>query len=650
MGPVPQDDHEGLDALIGALVASASEPDVTYTPTRVLGAGAMAVTLLALRSAPSGDAPVVLKVVRPSVVESSGERAWLSVEKEIVALRRLADRVPSTPYVVRLIDAGELSAADTPRLPWMALELVHGGPDGTTLGERVATNIRQLGSAFDVNRAARAIACIAAGLDAIHEVGVVHRDINPSNVLACGRGLDEVFKIVDFGLARPVGMSRTFHGGFVGTPGYAAPEQSSPEPGKVGPSSDVFAFAAVVYFLLTGEHYFQPADQFEAMVIASRPERRSLLDAVRLSPELRAREPAALAVDAILAQATSSRQAARPKVAGDLAAMLLPQLAAAVERISRRVLVSLPDIDAEAETEQRGWTWVRRARAVPQCAVRSVAWDGDGRAMAATSRGVLYWSGTRWAEASIPGMPRGGARFALRTTAATWLVGGDSATVSTCSPTGVREAFRYPDPLVRFEHAAGTLEGGLVFVGWGLARSPTIYAYRDGAWLPPLALPEIETVTLLVAAAGRFVLAGRRRDRASVVVSYEHGARDVTAVPLPPMRAVLAAGSNARRGEALIVGTDGVSLHVDGVLTTAEFTGPRADLSAAAMDPAGWVWAAGGGELYLRRPGRGGTWSKQPADAQLEAPVVSLFAAPGSVVLVAADGSIVEGQSLVART
>ncbi len=648
MGQTPEDDHEGLDALIGAQLASA-EADVTYTPTRVLGAGAMAVTLLALRSSPSGDAPVVLKVVRPSAVESSGERAWLSVEKEIVALRRLADRVPSTPYVVRLIDAGELSAPSASRLPWMALELVHGGPDGTTLADRVATNVRQVGSAFDVNRAARAISCVAAGLDAIHEVGVVHRDITPSNVLVCGRGLDEMFKIVDFGLARPVGMNRTFHGAFIGTPGYAAPEQSSPEPAAVGPSSDVFALAAVVYFVLTGEHYFQPSDQFEAMIIASRPERRSLLDAARLTSELRAREPAARAIDAILAQATSSRQSVRPRVAGDLAAMLLPQLAAALERVSRRVLVSLPDTDGEADTEQRGWTWVRRARAVPQCAVRSVAWDGDGRAMAATSRGVMYWSGTRWAEASVPGMSRDGARFALRTAAATWLVGGDSAAVSTCSPSGVREAFRHPDPLVKFEHAAGTLDGGLVFVGWGLARSPTIYAHRDGDWLSPLPLPGIETVTLVVAAVGRFLLAGRRRDRTSVVVSYELGARAVTPVPLPPVRAVLAAGANTRRGEALLVGTDGVSLHVDGAVATAEFTGPRTDLSAAAMDPSGWTWAAGGGELHLRRPGRGGSWSRQPLDEALEAPVVSLFAAPGSLVLVGADGGIVEGQSLVGR-
>ncbi|MCC6644760.1 MAG: serine/threonine protein kinase [Polyangiaceae bacterium] len=651
MGPAPQDEHEGLAALIGAQVASTSEPEVTYTPTRVLGAGAMAVTLLALRSSPTGDASVVLKIVRPSILEASGDRAWLSAEKEIVALRRLADRVPSTPYVVRLIDAGELSAAGAERLPWMALELVHGGADGTTLAQRVATSVRQLGAAFDVQRAARAIACVAAGLDAVHEVGVVHRDITPSNVLVCGRLPDEMFKIVDFGLARPVGMSRTFHGGFVGTPGYAAPEQSSPEPGKVGPASDVFAMAAVVYFVLTGEHYFQPADQFEAMVIASRPERRSLLDAPRLSPELRAREPAALAVDAILAQATSSRYGARPRAAGDLAAMLLPQLAAALERVSRRVLVSLPDVevDAEAETEQRGWTWVRRARAVPQCAVRSVAWDADGRAMAATSRGALYWSGTRWAEASVPGMPRDGARFALRTAAATWLVGGDSCAVSACSPTGVREAFRYPDPLVRFEHAAGSLEVGLVFVGWGLARSPTIYAYRDGAWLEPLPLPGVEAVTLLAAAAGRFVLAGRRRDRSSVVLSYAHGARETKTVALPPVRAMLAAASSARRGDALMVGTDGVSLHVDGVIEAPEFTGPRVDLSAAAMDPSGWVWAAGGGELHLRRPGRGAGWARQPLERPLEAPVVSLFAAPGSVVLVGADGSIQEGLSVASR-
>src|SRR5690606_4025774 len=109
-------------------------------------------------------------------------------------------------------------------VPWIALEYVHGGSEGTTLSQRVLHAIRHTSHAFDPHRAASLVEALGGGLCAVHEVGVIHRDIKPDNVLCCGFGDEEIFKIADFGVARPAGLTATFGGLVVGTLGYAAPE------------------------------------------------------------------------------------------------------------------------------------------------------------------------------------------------------------------------------------------------------------------------------------------------------------------------------------------------------------------------------------------------------------------------------------------
>src|SRR6185436_223484 len=107
-------------------------------------------------------------------------------------------------------------------LPWIALEYVHGGLEGTTLEERVRFSVRQAGTAFEGERAAHALRCLVKGIEAVHAVGVLHRDLGPSNVLCCGFGEAEVHKISDFGLAR-LDQLETFGPVVLGTPGYSAP-------------------------------------------------------------------------------------------------------------------------------------------------------------------------------------------------------------------------------------------------------------------------------------------------------------------------------------------------------------------------------------------------------------------------------------------
>ncbi|NCN26700.1 serine/threonine protein kinase [bacterium] len=85
-----------------------------------------------------------------------------------------------------------------------------------------------------------------------HERNVIHRDIKPSNILLSKTG--QVY-LADFGLARLEGESKlTLTGSVLGSPDFMAPEQARGE--NMGPSSDLFSLASVLYFLVTGTRPF----------------------------------------------------------------------------------------------------------------------------------------------------------------------------------------------------------------------------------------------------------------------------------------------------------------------------------------------------------------------------------------------------------
>lgn len=153
--------------------------------------------------------------------------------------------------------------AEVDGTPIIIMELVDGG----NLEERVAKN-----GPLPINEAVAMVVQLIDGLEAAHAVGVLHRDVKPSNCFVDTRG---TVKIGDFGLSRPADadeLSRlTQTSQFLGTPAFSAPEQLLGE--GVDIRSDIYSVGATLYWLLTGRHPYQATNsvQLVAAVLNGNP-------------------------------------------------------------------------------------------------------------------------------------------------------------------------------------------------------------------------------------------------------------------------------------------------------------------------------------------------------------------------------------------
>src|SRR5882724_2227086 len=476
------------DPFIGLTIGSATQPEVKLRIERRLGEGGTAVAYFATRFGPDGISPVVVKVILPSVIAQAGETARMIVQKEAVALGRLNERVPQSPFVVRLLDVGELEykrhgAALV--LPWLAIEYVHGGAEGATLEERVWRAVRNTGVAFSPERVLRVLRHMVEGLREIHEVGVIHRDINPNNVLCCGSGPSEIFKISDFGIARPLGMQATFGSATVGTPGYIAPEQASENEGPVTFASDIFSAAAVLFFVLTGEPYFETKSFWQVILDAKSPKRRSILDFPALAPEIRNDPETCRAIDAALAQATSADGAQRPASAKAFGASLLTWLTSCPPT-KRAIPVPGRGLREHGPPSLSSWQFSTRHPIGHDWVLTGVGWDGDGHCLGAATRGMVYFDGTRWSDVaseSLSGLF--GVKFCSRVGAGRWLIGGVGGTVAEYSRSGVTRVLAGQKGGLELSDASGDLADLAAFVG-NDNGAPVLSAVSAGRWLKPL--------------------------------------------------------------------------------------------------------------------------------------------------------------------
>jgi serine/threonine-protein kinase len=108
---------------------------------------------------------------------------------------------------------------------------------------RFRAEARQAGGPLESSRTMDIVAQAAAGLQAAHAAGMIHRDIKPGNLLLAPGG---TVKITDFGIAHTIGSaSVTASGELIGTPGYLAPERAEGE--QATPASDLYSLGMVAY-------------------------------------------------------------------------------------------------------------------------------------------------------------------------------------------------------------------------------------------------------------------------------------------------------------------------------------------------------------------------------------------------------------------
>ncbi|MFD9431219.1 serine/threonine-protein kinase [Streptomyces sp. NPDC060002] len=286
----------------------ADEP-TTVGPYRLLGrlgSGGMGRVYLG-RSA--GGRTVAVKIVHPHLALDEEFRARF--RREVDAARRVggawtapvldADPEATVPWVATGYAAG----------PSLAAAVASGG------GPLPETSVRVLGAG------------LAEALATVHELGLVHRDVKPSNVLLTVDGP----LLIDFGIARATDgtASLTSTGVSVGSPGYMAPEQIL---GKVASgAADVFSLGAVLAYAATGRPPF-PGDSSAALlykVVHEQPELGEPEGALRgglraVVEACLSKDPTARPAPAEVARRLAPEGAARLAAGGWLPGALVEQL------------------------------------------------------------------------------------------------------------------------------------------------------------------------------------------------------------------------------------------------------------------------------------------------------------------------------------
>jgi serine/threonine protein kinase len=209
-----------------------------YRLIELLGRGGMGEVWRAYDTAI--DRIVALKMLLPHFAKDPDFEQRF--RREARAAARLDD-----PHVVPIHDVGEIDD----RL-YVTMRLIN-GTDLQTLIDN---------GPLDLRRAVSIIEQIASALNSAHKVGLVHRDVKPSNILV---DENDFAYLIDFGIARAADDTRlTSANSAIGTWAYMAPERFSS--GEIHPSSDIYALACVLYQCLTGQQPF-PGNTLEQVAV-----------------------------------------------------------------------------------------------------------------------------------------------------------------------------------------------------------------------------------------------------------------------------------------------------------------------------------------------------------------------------------------------
>jgi tRNA A-37 threonylcarbamoyl transferase component Bud32 len=262
-----------------------------YTLGERIGEGGMAVVYMGRHA--MLRRPTAVKVLKPEV---ANEETLVRFEREVQLTSQLTH-----PNTVEIYDYGH-----TPRgLFYYAMEYLQ----GVSLADLIVDH-----GAVAPARTAYILRQVCGSLHEAHDVGLIHRDIKPPNIMLCRRGgRGDVVKVLDFGLVKEIkrdaDVSLTAANVVAGTPQYIAPERFR-DPDAVDARSDLYSLGAVAFNLLTGEDVFPGKTSMEIChhVLHSEPRPPSALagDAI---PE---------ALDRLVLDCLAKDPAMRPQTATEL--------------------------------------------------------------------------------------------------------------------------------------------------------------------------------------------------------------------------------------------------------------------------------------------------------------------------------------------
>lgn len=315
------------------------EPEVfgPYLLYERLGAGGMAVVHRAVRTGSDGfQRPCALKRLLP---QHAGDQEFV---KGFVREARLASRL-SHPNIAQTFDLGRVDLTY-----YIAMELVEGA-DLRALLRHIAHSVGPLPMPVALN----VLSQVCEALDYAHSfaddkgkpIGIVHRDISPSNLIV---GRDGMVKIIDFGIAKAsTATLHTASGMLKGKFSYMAPEMLE---GQLDARSDLFSLGVVMWELLTARPLFRGDTDFDTLEQIKRMEAPPPSQFNRKVPP---------AMDAVVAKTLAKKPAQRWSTAGEIR-QALHHVASSLELWATNLEVA---------------RWIEWARAQP---TRAQPWDAGG--------------------------------------------------------------------------------------------------------------------------------------------------------------------------------------------------------------------------------------------------------------------------------
>ena len=252
-----------------------------------LGRGAMGTVYRAYD--PLIEREVAVKTLHPDLPQE----VIAEVRERFLREAKSAGRL-NHPNIVTIFDVGEHDG-----VAYMAMELLEGRSLQQIIGESARLPFQTI---------ADLVAQIADALDRAQQLGIVHRDVKPANVVVSASGHA---KLTDFGVAFVPASTMTQTGAMIGSPRYMSPEQVLGLP--IDPRSDIFSLAVVLYEMLAGRAPFVRAEDSTIFPLINRIAAEPHPPVTQVDPSI----PAAFEV--ILSKGLAKKPENRYQRAGEMA-------------------------------------------------------------------------------------------------------------------------------------------------------------------------------------------------------------------------------------------------------------------------------------------------------------------------------------------